>query len=446
MAPWSLLLKRILALAAPTTSLAVLMVVAQLAETWLAARQGTAALAGWAILLPFSLLMQQMSTGAMGGGVVSAVARALGAGRRDEAAALVQHALIIAVVAGLTFALGVSFLARPMIGAIAGPASADSATGYAVCLFGVGAIPTWLANTYASVLRGGERHALAARVLALTWVVYPILGWALAEPAGMGLAGVGASFAAVSWVASAVMAIVVHQGGAGFIPTFRVRPTWHLFARILSVGAIACAMSAVANLTTILVTAQLRTYGTEAVAAYGIAARLEFLVIPLSFGVGSALTALVGGAVGGGDWHTARRTAWLGGMLAFAVTGVIGIIVAFASLPFAMLFTRDAAVADIAARALTFTGPAFGGFGLGMAVYFASMGAGRMAWPVAGALSRLVLAVGGGWWLATIADMGMNGYFLGVALGITAYGLVTASGVRRGTWSERTRLARTQLQ
>ena len=42
------------------------------------------------------------------------------------------------------------------------------------------------------------------------------------------------------------------------------------------------------------VTAQLRHLGPTAVAAYGIAARLEFLVIPLAWGVGSALTALVG--------------------------------------------------------------------------------------------------------------------------------------------------------
>ena len=75
------LLRAILALAAPTSLVALLQIIAQLAETWIAARQGTAALAGWAVVLPFALLLQQMSTGAMGGGVVSAIARALGAGR-----------------------------------------------------------------------------------------------------------------------------------------------------------------------------------------------------------------------------------------------------------------------------------------------------------------------------------------------------------------------------
>ena len=122
-APPRVSLKQVLALAAPTSVLAVLQVAAQLVETALAARQGTAAPAGWAVLLPFALLQQQMSASAMGGGVVSVVARALGAQRRDEASALVLHALII---------------------------------------------------------------ALAARTLVLMWPAFPFLAWLLAEPAGLG--------------------------------------------------------------------------------------------------------------------------------------------------------------------------------------------------------------------------------------------------------------------
>jgi hypothetical protein len=79
------ILRRILALAGPTGVVSVLQVTAQLIDTWLAAQQGTLALAGWAVVLPFTLLLQQMSSGAMGGGVSSAIARALGAGKTEEA-------------------------------------------------------------------------------------------------------------------------------------------------------------------------------------------------------------------------------------------------------------------------------------------------------------------------------------------------------------------------
>ncbi|CAN7501500.1 MATE family efflux transporter [Cupriavidus necator] len=429
--------RRIGRLAGPTALIAVLQAAAQLIETWLAARQGTAALAGWAVVLPFALLLQQMSAGAMGGGVVAAIARALGANKREEASSLVMHALLIAVTAGLAFAVVLAGFPRGVLGAVAGSTAAEAAANYAIWLFGAGAIPAWLANTLASVLRGGGRHALAARVLALMWIAFPVLSWLLAEPAGMGLAGIGAALAAVSWAAALAMAIVVARGGAGFVPVLRVRPSWELFARILSVGLVACALASVANLTTILVTAQLRHHGTAAVAAYGISARLEFLMIPLAFGVGSALTALVGRAVGASDWHTARRTAWVGAFLALVIAGTAGIAVGLAPVRFASLFTNDAEVIAIAARALSWVGPAFGGFGLGMALYFASMGAGRMRWPVAAGLCRIALAVGGGWLLANVFGMGLDGHFLGVALGITAYGVVTALGVRQGEWSAR---------
>ena len=436
-APVSVLLRRIFSLAAPTTLAVALQVIAMLAETWLAARQGTLALSAWAVVMPFTQLMGQMSAGAMGGGVVSAVARTLGAGKRQEAAELVAHAVLIALGAAALFMLGLAVFPRAVFGAIAGPAVAELAAPYAVVLFGLGAIPFWLTNTLASVLRGGGRHGLAARVLVAGWGCYPPLAWLCMEPLGMGLPGGGLAFGVVWWVAVVVMGVVVLRGGAGFVPALRVRLRRALFWRILSVGLVACGLATIANLTIILVTAQLSRYGVAVVAAYGIAARMEFLMIPLVFGLGSAMTALVGRAVGAGDWATARRTAWAGGLVAFGLASAAGLFAALAPGAVAGVFTADPAVVAVATRALGIVGPAFGGFGLGMALYFASLGAGRMRWPMAAGVSRITLAAGGGWVLAHPLGMGMDGYFLGVALGITAYGALTAAAVRPGVWPGR---------
>src|SRR6266705_1282360 len=68
---------------------------------------GTDALAGVALVFPVVMLMQMMSAGAMGGGIASAIARALGGGRRAEADALALHALVIALAFGAAFMLGV---------------------------------------------------------------------------------------------------------------------------------------------------------------------------------------------------------------------------------------------------------------------------------------------------------------------------------------------------
>jgi len=425
----------ILALAAPTTVLALLQAGALLAETIIAARLGRAALAGYAVVLPFALLLGQMSAGAMGGGVVSAIARSLGARRPEEASAMVLHALTIAMLFAAGFLLAMVVFPRPILTAIGGTAAAEQGVPYAIALFGAGAVPTWLTNTLASVLRGAGRHALAARINSLAWLAFPPLGWLLAEPAGLGMVGLGLGFGICMWGAAIAMGWVVATGAAGFRPSLLVPFSAAIFRRILGVGAVACALAAVSNLTTILVTAQLKAYGPAAVAAYGVSARLEFLMIPLAFGVGSALTALVGRAVGGGDWELARRTAWLGGGMAFCVCAVVGVAVALAPGIFAGFFASDAEVGAIAALALGYIGPAFAGFGLGMAMYFAAMGAGRMRYPVAAGLARLAIAVLGGGFLADTLGWGMSGHFLGVALGITAYGLIAAVAVQPREWS-----------
>ncbi len=318
--------RQIARLAAPTMGIALLQAAGQLAETVLAARQGTAALAGWALVLPFVLLMQQMSAGAMGGGVVSAIARALGAGRAREASALVLHALLIALGLGLAFTVALAGFPRAVLGAIGGPAPAEAAAAYAAWLFGAGAVPAWLANTLASVLRGGGRHGLAAAVLMLQALGFPPLAWLLMEPAGLGLPGLGMAFAATQLAAALAMAAVVARGGAGFLPALRQAPA----GRAVPPHPGRPARSP----------APWRPSPTSppswsppasppaapaAVAAYGISARLEFLMVPLAFGVGSALTALVGRAVGAGDWATARRIAWVGGAAATAVAASIGL-------------------------------------------------------------------------------------------------------------------------
>lgn len=430
-------IRRILALAAPTTLLAATQVGALLVEPWLAARQGTLALAGWALVLPFALLLGQMSAGAMGGGVVSAIARALGAGNREEAAALATHALVIACAGAALFALPLALFPRTVLGLIGGPEAAAAAAGYSAWLFGAGALPTWLANTLASILRGGGRHALAARGIIGAWLAFPPLAWLLMEPFGMGLPGAGLAFAAAMWGAAAVMAAAVMAGGAGFVPALRTPMRAALFHRILVVGLVACAMATIANLATILVTARIAVHGPAAVAGYGISARIEFLMIPLAFGVGSALTALVGRAAGARDWAEARRIAWAGGALALAVTGAVAIPVALFPAGTAALFTADPAVRVIAAEALSIIAWAMPGFGLGMALYFAAMGAGRMAFPVAAGLARIAIAVGGGWLLSDVMGFGLTGQFVAVALGITAYGALCAAAIRPGVWPGR---------
>ena len=112
-----------------------------------------------ALVFPGFMMMQMLSAGAIGGGISSAIARALGGGRRDDADALVVHALVVNVVLGLAFSglflvFGAWLYAR-MGGA---GASLEAALAYSNVVF-AGALLVWLMNALASVHSRHRQHA-----------------------------------------------------------------------------------------------------------------------------------------------------------------------------------------------------------------------------------------------------------------------------------------------
>src|SRR5437763_2178796 len=97
----------LLRLAIPNVLIMLAQAAAGLVETYFIGKLGTDALAGVALVFPVVMLMQMMSAGAMGGGMSSATARALGSGRRADADALALHALVIGLGFGLLFTIAV---------------------------------------------------------------------------------------------------------------------------------------------------------------------------------------------------------------------------------------------------------------------------------------------------------------------------------------------------
>src|SRR5947209_18819647 len=84
--------RTLLRLAWPNVAVMLAQASTGLIETWWVSRLGVDALAGMALVFPGFMMMQMLSAGAMGGGISSAVSRALGGGRGDDANALVGHA------------------------------------------------------------------------------------------------------------------------------------------------------------------------------------------------------------------------------------------------------------------------------------------------------------------------------------------------------------------
>jgi putative MATE family efflux protein len=430
----------LLRLAAPNMLVMVAQASVGLIETYFVGQLGTDALAGVSLVFPAVMLMQMMSAGAMGGGISSAIARALGGGRRADADALVLHALAIAVVFGLAFMAALLGGGRWLYGAMGGGgATLDAALAYSNVVFS-GAVLLWVYNSLANVIRGTGNMAVPAIVTcAGVAVLIPlspclIFGWG-PFPA-LGVAGGAFAVMAFYLVGTLALAGYLWSGRSVVRVRFKGGFRWPLFYDILRVGAVAALITVQTNLTIAIATGLVGQVGPAAIAGYGIGSRLEYLLVPLVFGLGGPLVALVGTNFGAGRRERALRAAWIGAAIAAGLCEFIGLCAAMFPLAWLSLFDTDPAMLDAGTRYLHRVGPVYGVFGLGMALYFASQGAGRLLWPLLANMSRLTAAAGGGW-LALRLGGDLSDVFLALAVALGAFGIINAAAVAGGAWFRR---------
>jgi len=307
----------LLRLAAPNVIVMVAQAAVSTCETYFVGWLGPEALAGVSLVFPLVMLMQTMSAGGMGGGVASAVARALGAGRRQDADALVLHALVIAGVMAAIFTTGMLWGGPALYRAMGGTGSAlAAALAYSQVVF-AGAISFWLLNTLASIVRGTGNMLLPAGVMIGGGIIIIILSPALILGWGplpqLGIAGAGLSFVAYYSVGSLILLGHLLSGHSLVRLTVRgMHFKRALFWEILRVGAPGSLNTLLTNLNIVLLTSLVGPFGTLALAGYGLGVRLEYLQIPLVFGFGSALVTMVGTNMGAGYITRAQRAAWVG--------------------------------------------------------------------------------------------------------------------------------------
>ena len=403
-------------------------------------RLGADALAGVALVFPLSMLMLQMSAGGIGGAVTAAVARALGAGRHDDADRLAQHALLVAALLAALFMLVLLGLGSSIYAGMGGRGAAlASALAYSNLLFG-GALVIWLANVLAAVVRGAGNMLLPSLWMlgaALLHVgLCPLLVFGWGPLPGLGVAGAAASTLTTSAVVAVAMAAnLLRRDGAVQLLRARWQLRGAMLGGILRVGAPASLSPVLSNGSIATATAFIGSFGTAALAGYGVAARLEYILVPIAFGFGTALTAMVATNMGAGQRDRALRAAWTGGGVVMAITGSIGLAAALAPALWMERFSTDPAVLAFGADYLRIVGGCYGFFGLGLALFFASQGAGRMLWPLVGSAARLLLVAIGGWLAVRVFGLPASGFFAVVAASLVVYGLVIAGAIRLGSWT-----------
>jgi MATE family, multidrug efflux pump len=428
----------LLRLAIPNVVTTVVQASTGLIETYFIGKLGTDALAGVALVFPGVMLMQMMSSGAMGGGVSSAIARALGAGRREDADATILHALVIAACFAAFFTVTMLASGPWLYSALGGRGgSLAVALAYSNVVF-AGVILIWLFNTLANVIRGtGNTFVPALVTIAGAALLIPLsaaLIFGFGPLPALGAAGGAIALLTYYGLGALAFAAYLWSGRSVVRPKLlETRLRWPLFRDILRVGLLASLTSIMTNVTIALTTGVVGAFGPAAIAGYGVGTRLEYLLVPLAFGFGGPLVALVGTNIGAGNRERALRAAWIGGWLCFALTGAIGVAAALFPAAWLTLFDNDPAMIAAGSTYLRIVGPFYGFFGLGMALYFASQGAGALKWPLIAGFSRLVIAAGGGWLLVHTTGS-LTFVFAALALGLVVLGLMIAIAVKGGAW------------
>jgi putative MATE family efflux protein len=412
-----------------------------IAETSYIGRLGVESLAAMALLFPCVILTMTMSGGAMGGGVASSIARALGAGDIERASTLASHALLIGLGFGLTFMFGMLIFGPQLLELLGGRGNVlAGAIGYAQIFFG-GAVLPWLLNTMAGVLRGTGNMKLPSLLILNSAICQIILGGTLGLGLGpiprFGMRGVAAGSLAAYAISLSIMAWFLFSGRARVIPkVIGLRIQWAMFVDILKVGLIACFSPLQSVLTISIFTHMLAGFGTAVLAGYGIGARLEFMLTSIAFAVGIASVPMIGMTVGAGHIARARRIAWIAGTVSFVSVGVIATLIAIFPDLWVNLFTDDAAVRAASHQYLSTAAPMYAFIGLATSMYFASQGAAKVLGPVLAQTARLLFIAGGGWWLSTHEATAVN-FFTLAAASMVVLGILSSLSVVLTRWEPR---------
>ncbi|MBI5264838.1 MAG: MATE family efflux transporter [Bradyrhizobium sp.] len=434
------ILPTLLRLALPNMVAMVGSTLVSIAETSYIGRLGTVPLAAIALVFPFAMLAQMMSAGAMGGGVSSAISRALGADDRKRAALLALHATIIGLCGGLFFTVIMLLFGQGFFSLLGGRERVlEEACAYSNVLFS-GAIAIWLVNTLASVIRGTGDMRLPSATLIGAGLVQIAAGGTL----GLGLFGVPQfgmrGVAAGQLIAFTLAAIFL----SWYLASGRSRLTLNftnfsfergMFLDILKVGAVACLSPLQTVLTILIFTKILAGFGTETLAGYGIGSRLEFLLIPITFAFGIASVPMVGMAIGAGQVKRARQVAWTAAAAAGLTVGLVGVIVALDPALWVGLFTQDIGVTAAASSYFAWAGPAFSFFAIGVSLYFSSQGAARVGGPVLASTARLLIVGVGGLMLASAHAPSWTLFAL-VGGAMVVFGVGTAASVAFARWGK----------
>jgi putative MATE family efflux protein len=395
-------------------------------EVYFVGRLGPTALAGASLCYPMMMLMSAMSGAGLGGGISAAIARSLGARDVERARNLAIHSIVLGLAFGLFFTILMELTGAALYQAMGGQGQTlRDAISYSAAFFR-GVIVVWFFNTMASIFRGVGQPAFPAMVGAVGAVIIvfasPALIFGFGPVPAFGIAGAGIAVILYVSVASLVLLGRLFSAASPLrlsLNGFRFQH--ELFREILRVGLPSSINTVVGSMGFMVMTGLVGRFGTPALAAFGLGTRFEFILIPVVFGLGTAVVTLVGAAVGAQNYARAKEVTRASAIMGGALWGVAGVILMLFPRLWLGIFTTEPEVLRLGSIYLRTVGPFYPLVGIGMILYFACQGIGQAMAPLLLSLLRFAVALALGWAVIHYGG-GVGAVFAAVAIGLAIYG------------------------
>jgi putative MATE family efflux protein len=429
----------LLKLAMPTASVMFLSTLISVTETYFVSSLGVESIAGASLVIPMVMLMVMMSNGGIGGGVSSAIARAMGANDNEGAERLAYHAALLGFIFGGLFTLVLLVFGRLIYASLGGTGQAlQQALVYSDILFG-SAIVNWVYILLQSSLRGAGNVKVAAlitlgNVLACL-LLSPVLILGLLGLPKLGIAGAGYA-QLICNISSLVFIVAYMRSSRCDLQLRRHKIRYRYFKQILAVGLPSSLSAIFSNLSVTAITSAVGVFGVPALAGYGIASRMEYLLIPVMFGFGTAALTIVGTNLGAGNIKRARQAALLNALVVATVVELVGLFLAHWPDVWLGLFTSDPAVMLVGEKYLRAVGPLYGLIAFVFAFYFAGQGAGKVFWPITAIFTRFSFAIFGSV-AVLVYHHDMDVLFSIIAFGAFFSGVLSLSSFFKVSWEVR---------
>ena len=421
-------------------------------DLWYIGKIGISELAGVAYIFPIYMLTSMLSNGAFVGAVSGATARAFGRKNITQAECIFRSAILIAFLGAIIMMLlFFSFSERFFIYYKVDKQVSIAAITYGNILL-KGIFLIWFFNIIISLTRGSGNTivpAISWLIVLFFHILFATLNFSIVDgnillKNNVSFLNELFSFTSLEW--SAISLLSGYLAGIIFILgfyffgshsySFKFRDIFKFrgFYELIKSGSLASCQSLMTISLALFCTTIIGMFGTNWAAGFGIAIRLELLLIPIIFGIGGALIAIVGANVGANKFQRAIQMTWKGTSFSVLIVGIIGLFFSIYPELWSGFFTSDLQTKETTKAYLNLVAPFYAFFALGLGLYFVCQAFNTLFWPVVGTFIRLVFVV-----ILTLILLYNNLaspylLFITMSSGLIIYGLFISLSLHFGPW------------